>query len=126
MEEDPDLFANDWFIYDSLNEMSAQNINAAASILQKFYPDESRVSVNCVNVIPQQNTYDCGLYTIAYVQCLLAGEDPALRVFDHAKMREEFNDFANSHCRTYAIRKFTSIAVLDAKQLKFIRIASYS
>ena len=39
MEAYPESFANEWFIYDSLNDMMPQNLNAAGKILKMIDPD---------------------------------------------------------------------------------------
>jgi hypothetical protein len=117
MEAYPESFANEWFIYDSLNDMMPQNLNAAGKIFKMIYPDEACKTVNCVNAIPQQNCNDCGLYAIAYAQCLMNGEDPAVRVFDHEKLRSEFTFFIECVSEYSAsLGKFTSIAVPGFKR----------
>ena len=49
------------------------------------YMNKDRVKINVVNVQQQDNNSDCGVFAIAYAQCLLEGNNPAEYDFIHPR-----------------------------------------
>ena len=47
------------------------------------YMNQDRVKINVINVQQQENNSDCGVFTIAYAQYLLEGNNPAEYLFIH-------------------------------------------
>ena len=49
------------------------------------YMNQDRVKIIVINVQQQQNNSDCGVFAIAYAQCLLEGNNPAEYDFIHPR-----------------------------------------
>ncbi len=90
---DIEQYQNDWYIYDSLNDLSDANLEGAKKILRLIYPDENVAHLYCVKVFQQTNTCDCGLYALQYAKCLMSGMEPGVRIFDESQLRENYNSF---------------------------------
>ena len=49
------------------------------------YVNQDRVKINVINVQQQENNSDCGVFAIAYAQCLLEGNNPTEYDFIHPR-----------------------------------------
>ena len=68
-------------LYDSLyNGVSQETKELIAN-----YMNKDKVKINVINVQQQENNSDCGVFTIAYAQCLLEGKNPAEYDFIHPR-----------------------------------------
>ncbi len=124
IQEDHENQENDWFIYDSLNDASPENLDSSRSILKMIYPDEICIYVSCVQVIEQENDNDCGLFAIAYAQSLLERQEPAVRNYENDEMRLNFNCFASSTLGNKWLQPVPSIVIPDrTKTVKTFRIS---
>ena len=68
-------------LYDSLYN----GVSQATKELIANYMNKDKVKINVINVQQQENNSDCGLFAIAYAQCLLEGKNPAEYDFLHPR-----------------------------------------
>ena len=64
-------------IYDSGMGLSLA-LSTQLDICQFWKPSPDRIQFDIMNVLPQPNSYDCGMYAIAFATELLFGNDPVL------------------------------------------------
>ncbi|CAF0762146.1 unnamed protein product [Brachionus calyciflorus] len=88
--EEMSTISRKWFIYDSLNDQ--KNSFATKPVLKFLYPEREFHHVSMVEVIPQVDSNDCGLFTIAYAYVLSRRNDPSNLRYDQSSMRKKFND----------------------------------
>ena len=78
----------------------------------KPYPD--KIHFDIMNVLPQSNSYDCGVYAIAYASELLFGQDPVLCDFvtEASAMRSHLiNCFENGKIERFPCKGTRSIRI---------------
>ena len=83
-----------WYIYDSLNKISYEG--QLSKFFKKMYPLKNSMKVSFVNVFRQHGGNDCGLFSLAYIQSMVYGLDPAYIHYDQLEMRKIYNYFISN------------------------------
>ncbi|KAF7295974.1 hypothetical protein MKEN_01412000 [Mycena kentingensis (nom. inval.)] len=70
-------------------------------------------STAMVRVPQQNNTVDCGIYTVAFLQCLAKGEDPSALTFSPAHLRVNMANTVHAGIRACAANR-TALGLADS------------
>ena len=98
-------------IYDSLLKKPSK---ATVKMIAHYcHSPEKNIRLNVMNVSRQPNTYDCGLYAIAFATSLLHGEDPTKLDFVQNRLRKHFGKCIDKGI----ISPFPSFAILRQKDV---------
>jgi len=93
------------------------------SVLKFLKSSESKLTFEIMNVARQTGSTDCGLYAIAYAQCLLSGKDPVNAVFDQTLMRKHLlTAFDHEELSEFPV---TSLRVVRRKVLRSFSLVVY-
>jgi len=79
-----------WLIYDSLNNPSY--LASLRHVYRRISPENNLFYVQSVNVMPQFDANDCGLFAIAYIISIAHEKDPAKLMYNQKSMRQHFNN----------------------------------
>jgi hypothetical protein len=77
-----------WHIYDSIGYEEKH----FKDLFKKILPRDESVVVRYMDCEKQCGSDDCGLFALAYCQCLIKGINPEQCSFDQKKMRETYNN----------------------------------
>ena len=83
-----------WRIFDSLKSLSGRNFpdEEVKANFRKFYSSDKNPSQNIfiqrIDVQQQDNSYDCGVFSLAYLTCLVLNRDPSIYEFDRKSIRD--------------------------------------
>jgi len=69
-------------IYDSKYVVASTHLHAQIACV--LMTEHAQITINFVDVVKQSGSYECGLYTIAYVAY---GNDPSTHQYSQGKMR---------------------------------------
>ena len=94
-------------IYDS-GLPSDVPVSTQAAICSIMRPQSTMLNFDVVNVQAQSNSYDCGLFTIAYAAELVHGNDPAVSHVNVASLRRHLEErISRNHLDPFQILKET-------------------
>lgn len=97
---------NEWVVYDSLNTESYLKHTRSFFARIKELSPEFKGSYESVEVVKQEGSNDCGLFSLAYVLAIANKKDPAKLIFNQKVMRTHYNKCVESGVFT----EFESVA----------------
>ena len=94
-------------------------IHTKRQICAILHCDEPTLTINVVATQQQSNGVDCGVYAIAYAQCIAAKQDPSATTFIQASMRNTLLASLKDDAIKYFKAATSSVRRCKSKEIKF-------
>jgi polycystin 1L2 len=79
-------------IYDSLNTFNQTTITNLKQILKNMMPKSKKITIFIKNVQRQENSFDCGLFSLAFSHLICNNQDPTQYIIENNTLRPHFNE----------------------------------